>query len=92
MLAKNLLHAYCYIDMHWVVVEFSYVDCVLVSVVMGFLVKVIRLGLSGVCSSWLCCPLRYVWIVAIQKQKLARNQHMKKFNDKPMHINITTCI
>jgi len=34
--------------MHRVVIEFSYVDCVLVSVNMGFLVEVIRFGLSGV--------------------------------------------
>jgi hypothetical protein len=43
-----------------------YVDCMLVSVDMGFLVEVIRLGLSSICSSWICCPLRYVWIVAVQ--------------------------
>jgi len=30
----------------------------LVSVDMGFLVEVIRLGLSSICSSWICCPLR----------------------------------
>jgi len=77
MLAKNLLYAYCYIDMHRVVTEFSYVDFALVSVVTGFFVEIIRLGLSGVCSSWICCPLRYVRTVAIQKQKLTRNQRMK---------------
>jgi len=45
--------------MHRFVIEFSYVDCVLVSVVMGFFVEVFRLGVSGICSSWICCPLRY---------------------------------
>jgi len=33
--------------MHRVVIEFPYVDCVLVSVDTGFLVEVIRFGLSG---------------------------------------------
>jgi hypothetical protein len=52
--------------MHRVVIEFLYVDCVLVSVDMSFLVEVIRLGLLGICSSWICCPLRCVWLVAVQ--------------------------
>jgi len=26
----------------------------------GFLVEVIRIGLLGICSSWVCCPLRFV--------------------------------
>jgi hypothetical protein len=52
--------------MHRVVIEFSHVDCILVSVDMGFFVEVIHLGLSGICSSWICCPLRYVWIIAVQ--------------------------
>ena len=51
--------------MHEVVTEFSYVDYVLVSVGMGFLVEGTRLGLSGIYSSWVCCPLRYVWTVVI---------------------------
>jgi len=34
--------------MHYVVIELSYVDCVLVPGDAGFLVEVIRLGLSGI--------------------------------------------
>jgi hypothetical protein len=41
----NLLCAYYYIDMRQVVIELSYVDCVLFPVDAGFLVEVIRLGL-----------------------------------------------
>jgi hypothetical protein len=52
--------------MYQVVIELSYVDYVLVPVDAGFLVEVIRLGLWGIYSSWICCHLRCVWIVAIR--------------------------
>ena len=52
--------------MHQVVIELSYADYVLVAVDAGFLVEVIRLGLWCIYTSWICCHLRRVWIVAIR--------------------------
>ena len=49
------------------VIELSYVDYTLVIVNVGFLAKVIRLGLWGIYSSWICCHPRCVWIVAIRR-------------------------
>jgi len=51
---------------HQVVTELSYADEVLVPVDAGFLVEVIRLELWCIYSSWICCHLRCVWIVAIR--------------------------
>ena len=47
------------------VIELSYVDYALVIVNVGFLAKVIRLGLWGIYASKICCRQQYVWIVAI---------------------------
>jgi hypothetical protein len=55
-----------FINMHQLVIELSYVDCMLVPADAGFLIEVIRLGLQGICSSRICYHLRCVWIVAIR--------------------------
>jgi hypothetical protein len=46
--------------------ELSYVDCVLIPFDRGFLVKVIRIGLSGISSSWFDALYVLFWIVAMR--------------------------
>jgi hypothetical protein len=62
--------------MYQAVIELSYFDCMLYPVDAGFLLEVIRLGLWSINSSWICCHLRCVWIVAIPRF-VARFIHLR---------------